>query len=179
MRIISGIHKGRRIHAPNNLPVRPTTDRAKEALFNILNHQMYFENLKVLDLFAGTGNISYEFISRGVHQATCVDKNMKCIRFIEQTANALEANIEAIQTDVISFLSQHRSTYDIIFADPPYDSDFEIFESMITLILSKNLLHDGGLLILEHSKQTDLSSLPKYSDSRVYGSCVFSFFKTN
>lgn len=179
MRIISGIHKGRRISAPNNLPVRPTTDRAKEALFNILNNEFYFDKISVLDLFSGTGNISYEFVSRGVKHLICVDKNIKCTRFIEQTANLLNAPIQVLQSDVLSFLSKHSGSYDVVFADPPYEMDTEMFESFINQILSKNLIREDGVCIVEHSKHTDLSFIKGYVNSRNYGGCVFSFFRNN
>ncbi|MDG1760496.1 MAG: 16S rRNA (guanine(966)-N(2))-methyltransferase RsmD [Flavobacteriaceae bacterium] len=177
MRIISGIHKGRRIIAPNNLPVRPTTDRAKEALFNILNNEYYFENISVLDLFAGTGNIGYEFVSRGVQQVVCVDRNTKCTRFIEQTSEILGATIQVVQNDISSFLSKHNGSYDIVFADPPYDMELEKFEQFIHQIITKETIRREGVLIVEHSKYTDLSVIQGFSSSRTYGNCVFSFFR--
>ena len=179
MRIISGIHRGRRIIAPNNLPVRPTTDRAKEALFNILNNEFYFQNLSVLDLFAGTGNIGYEFVSRGVQHVVCVDKNAKCIRFIEQTSETLKAPIQVVQNEISSFLSKHIGSYDIVFADPPYDLEFDKFKHFIDQIFSNKMIRSEGVLIVEHSKHTDLSSLNGFSNSRSYGSCIFSFFRSH
>ena len=121
MRIISGKHKGRRITAPKNLPVRPTTDMSKESLFNILNNHFNFNGLKVLDLFSGTGNISYEFASRGAGPITSVDGDMGCVNFIKKTATELDLDISAIKSDVFSFLERNKTTYDIIFADPPYN----------------------------------------------------------
>ena len=179
MRIISGTHRGRRIIAPNNLPVRPTTDRAKEALFNILNNEYYFQNLSVLDLFAGTGNIGYEFISRGVQRVVCVDKNNKCTRFIEQTSEILNAPIQVIQSDISSFLSKHNGSYDIVFADPPYDLELDKFEEFIHQIATKKTVRSNGVLIVEHSKHTDLSFIDGFSDCRTYGNCVFSFFRND
>lgn len=177
MRIISGFHKGRRIIAPTNLPVRPTTDRAKEALFNILNNDFYFDDICVLDLFAGTGNISYEFASRGTKHIVSVDRNQKCTRFIDQTTSLLNVPIQVVQNDIFNFLEKHSGKYDVIFADPPYEMEFELFESIISKILSKKMIRNDGVLIIEHSKQTDLSALQGYVNSRVYGGCVFSFFK--
>ena len=118
MRIISGQYKGRRLTAPKNLPVRPTTDMAKEALFNILNNQYYFDEISVLDLFAGTGNISYEFASRGTNNITCVDQNYGCIKYINETAESFEMPISTIKSDVFSFLENHKQPYTIVFADP-------------------------------------------------------------
>src|SRR6476620_10152238 len=109
--------------APKNLPVRPTTDMSKEALFNILNNHFNFSELKVLDLFAGTGNISYEFASRGSEDITCIDGDFGCVAFINKTAKEFEFNIMAIKSDVIKFLEKHKGNYDIIFADPPYGMD--------------------------------------------------------
>jgi 16S rRNA (guanine(966)-N(2))-methyltransferase RsmD len=121
MRIISGSLKGRRITAPKKLPVRPTTDRSKEALFNILTNWYEFSEIRVLDLFSGTGNISYEFGSRGVQDIVAVDQNKHCSRFIEQTATALGLNIDVVCKNTFDFLSKPHQSFDVIFADPPYD----------------------------------------------------------
>ena len=177
MRIISGTFKGRRITAPKILPVRPTTDMAKEALFNILNNQYYFDEISVLDLFAGTGNISYEFASRGTENITCVDQNYGCIKYINETAESFEMSINTIKSDVFSFLENHQQSYTIIFADPPYEFPVEEFAKIPELVFQNNLLEDNGLLILEHSKHTDLSETVNFSESRRYGNSVFSFFK--
>ena len=121
MRIISGSHKGRRVIAPKKLPVRPTTDRSKEGLFNILQHRLNFESLHVLDLFSGTGNISYEFASRGIANITAVDQNRHCVNFIKKTATDIGLTINSLQSDSITFLKKKVSHYDLIFGDPPYD----------------------------------------------------------
>ena len=121
MRIISGKHKGRRITAPKKLPVRPTTDRAKEALFNILNHRLEWENISSLDLYAGTGNISYELASRGLSKLTAVDQNKHCAHFIYQTNEALDLSITIVKNSVEKFLANPSGSFDFIFADPPYD----------------------------------------------------------
>ena len=123
MRIVSGKWKGKRIVAPKNLPTRPTTDFAKEGLFNILNHRFFFDDLRVLDLFAGTGNIAYEFASRGAGEITCVDQNKGCVRFISEMADDLGANIQPVQLDAWLFVQKTTTSYDIVFADPPYDWD--------------------------------------------------------
>ncbi|MDC3275147.1 RsmD family RNA methyltransferase, partial [Flavobacteriaceae bacterium] len=119
MRIISGTYKGRRLKAPKNLPVRPTTDMAKEALFNILMHRYDFRDLSVLDLFSGTGNIAYEFCSRGTLSVLAVDKEFRCTKFIESTAAEFNMPIDVLKSDVFSFLERNTQTFDIIFADPP------------------------------------------------------------
>lgn len=177
MRIISGSLKGRRIVAPKKLPVRPTTDMAKESLFNILNNRYYFDELNVLDLFAGTGNISYEFASRGSEVVHAVDKDPGCYRFIDKTAKELELPIDCTRADVFKYLESTRQTYDIIFADPPYDFSKELFAKIPELVFENDLLNAEGTLIVEHSKHTDLSDLPHYDMSKKYGGNVFSFFE--
>lgn len=177
MRIVSGKFKGRRITPPKNLPVRPTTDLSKEALFNILNHQFSFHELKVLDLFAGTGNISYEFASRGAEPITCVDADFGCVNFIKKTAQEFEMDITAIKSDVYKFLERSKIKYDIIFADPPYDFSQEQFDKIYQLIFENELLEDDGLLIIEHSTQTKMEHLEHFSNSRKYGGSIFSFFE--
>ena len=177
MRIISGLYKGRRITAPKKLPVRPTTDMAKEALFNIINNQYYFEDISVLDLFTGTGNISYEFASRGTEQITAVDVNFGCIKFVNETAEAFDMSITTIKSDVFKFLEKSTQKYTIIFADPPYNFEEDAFSKLPELVFQNALLEDEGVLIVEHSKHTDLSELDHYSHSKNYGGNVFSFFE--
>ncbi len=177
MRIISGKYKGRRITAPKNLPVRPTTDMSKEALFNVLNNHFNFTNLKVLDLFSGTGNISYEFGSRGCEAIIAIDGDMGCVNFIKKTAKEFELNITAIKNDVFKFLEKHKGSYDIIFADPPYGIDQKEFEKLIVLIFENKLLNVEGMLIIEHSKRTKLDHMMHYSFQKNYGGSVFSFYE--
>jgi 16S rRNA (guanine(966)-N(2))-methyltransferase RsmD len=177
MRIVSGQFKGRRITAPKKLPVRPTTDMAKEALFNILNNQYYLDDISVLDLFAGTGNISYEFASRGTTNITCVDQDYGCIKFINETANSFEMPIQTIKSDVFKFLEKTTQKSTIVFADPPYEFTIEDFSKIPELVFKNNLLEEDGLLIVEHSKHTDLSEIENYSYSKSYGGNMFSFFK--
>lgn len=176
MRIISGEFKGRRLTAPKKLPVRPTTDMAKEALFNIINNSFYFDDISVLDLFSGTGNISYEFASRGTEQITAVDENFGCIKYINETAETFEMPINTFKSDVYKFLEQQNATYDIIFADPPYDFTLEQFAKIPELIFQHKLLNNNGLLIIEHSKYTKLEHLPNYNYGKIYGGNSFSFF---
>lgn len=177
MRIISGQYKGRRITPPKKLPVRPTTDMAKEALFNILNNSYYFDEISVLDLFAGTGSISYEFASRGTEQITAVDEDAGCIKFINQTADDFEMPITAIRNDVYGFLENCKIQFDVIFVDPPYAFSLEQFSKIPELVFQNELLLEGGVLIVEHAKQLDLSALPHHSYLKNYGGSVFSFFE--
>lgn len=177
MRIISGQFKGRRITAPKKLPVRPTTDMAKEALFNILNNQFYFDDISVLDLFSGTGSISYEFASRGTEQITAVDEDLGCIKFINKTAEEFDMSIRAIKSDVYKFLETTNLKVNVIFADPPYAFTLEQFSKIPELIFENSVLEDEGVLIVEHPKQIDLSLVPYYSYAKNYGGSVFSFFE--
>jgi len=179
MRIISGKHKGRYLQAPKKLPVRPTTDMAKEALFNILNNLYYLEDLVVLDLFSGTGNISFEFASRGTTQLTAVDANYGCIQYIAKISKELEFNIDTIKSDVFQYLEKAAQKSTVIFADPPYDLSIENFSKIPELVFKNNLLLDNGVLIIEHSKHTNLSNLEHFTNQRKYGGSVFSFFEQN
>ncbi|CAA0230846.1 16S rRNA (guanine(966)-N(2))-methyltransferase RsmD [Tenacibaculum maritimum] len=177
MRIISGKYKGRRLTAPKNLPVRPTTDMAKESLFNILNNLHYFDAISVMDLFSGTGNISFEFASRGSKEIYAVDQHFACIKFIQSIAENLNFDIHTYKSDVYKFLEKTPLKTDVIFADPPYDFEKEEFLKIVNTVFERNLLNDDGLLIVEHSKHTDLSSHPKHSYDKRYGGNVFSFFE--
>ncbi len=176
MRIISGKYKGKRLTAPKKLPVRPTTDMAKEALFNILNNQYNFSELSILDLFSGTGNISYEFASRGAKNITAVDSHYACVGYIKSVATELDFSIETIKSDVYSYLEKVTRKADIIFADPPYDFTTEQFSRIAELVFKNELLNDNGVLIIEHSKHTSLEESPYFSNARKYGGSVFSFF---
>ena len=177
MRIISGKYKGRRISPPKGLPVRPTTDMSKEALFNVLNNHFNFDGLKVLDLFAGTGNISYEFASRGSKPITAVDGDFGCVKFIKQTATEYDFNIAATKSDVFKFLERNNASYDIIFADPPYNLDQATFEKIVLLIFERNSLNEDGMMVIEHSKYTKLDHLIHFSFKKSYGGSIFSFFE--
>ena len=176
MRIVSGTLKARRITPPNNLPVRPTTDMAKEALFNILHNKYYIEDLSVLDLFSGTGNISFEFCSRESESVISVEQNNKCVKFINETKEKFELdNLQIIQSDCFNYLKSCNDKFHIIFADPPYD--MPNYEEVVNLVFSKDLLHDDGVLIMEHSKTTNLSLHQFFDEKRRYGGVNFSFFK--
>jgi|TARA_B110000259_G_C13957543_1_gene379366 16S rRNA (guanine966-N2)-methyltransferase len=173
VRIISGKYKGRKINAPNNLPVRPTTDRAKEALFNILNNRYNIAEKNILDLFSGTGNISYEFASRDAKSIYAVDKNIECTSFIQKINNQLELNINTIFSDVFSFIQKTDLKFDIIFADPPYNSSF--YNELKDLILEGNILNNEGCLIIEHDNNTIFND--KNLETRKYGNVYFSIFQ--
>lgn len=176
-RIISGKYKGRRIQAPKKLPVRPTTDMAKEALFNIIRSQFHISSLHVLDLFAGTGNISYEFASRGSDKIVSVDAHYGCIQFINKTSEVFDfTTIQTIKSDVFKYLERASGNYDIIFADPPYDIAITQFEKIVTLVFENSLLDPDGVLIIEHSKHTKMDSFINYIETRHYGGNAFSFF---
>ncbi|MDB5002714.1 MAG: rsmD [Mucilaginibacter sp.] len=176
MRIIGGTLKGLRLNPPKNLPVRPTTDLAKEALFNILLNQIEFDDIKVLDLFCGTGNIAYEFASRGAKQVIAVDRSIHCINYVKDTSRQYGlTNIKTFKADIFKYLQVETEQYDLIFADPPYDMN-QIPE-IPKIIFEKNLLSPDGLLILEHQSMQNLSNHPAFVEQRTYGHSSFSFFK--
>ena len=176
MRIISGYHKGRTIRAPKNLPVRPTTDMAKEGLFNILNNLVDFDDLNVLDLFCGTGNISFEFASRGAESITCVDASSKCAGFVKSTFAELKFESgTVIKADALRFTETAKTKWNLIFADPPYD--YGDYSSLVESILTNNLLAEEGILIVEHPAEIDLSAFPAHTQTRKYGRVHFSFFE--
>lgn len=176
MRIISGSKKGIILHPPSGLPVRPTTDRAKESFFNILENKYYWEELRVLDLFAGTGNMSFEFASRGCKEILAIDMHKKCIDFIKETSSKLGfQQIQTMNLDVFKFIkNKPMDPFDIIFADPPYD--LPSLEILNQLIIENSLIGANGLYILEHRS----SFKPGYSefvvDQRIYGQSTFTFF---
>ena len=175
MRIISGIHKGRTLNPPKGLPTRPTTDFAKTGLFNILNNRLDYENTHVLDLCCGTGNISFEFASRGSTNITCVDSHPACLKFIGETAKSLNlSGITTFKADMFKFLENTEEKFDLIFADPPYAE--ENLERISDLIFNRSLLNENGILIIEHGGKIDLSAKVHFSEKRNYGNVNFSFF---
>ena len=175
MRIIRGILKSRRFSAPKGFPSRPTTDYAKEGLFNVLENKYSLVDLDILDLCAGTGNITLEFASRESGHITAVDQNFNCVKFIKNLVQEvkMEANIEVFRADVRDFLKKTGKTFDLIFADPPYDSP--IHESIATTIFERNLLNKNGLAIIEHGRHTKLEHLPQYELTKQYGNVYFTF----
>jgi len=176
MRIIGGTLKGLRLSPPKDLPVRPTTDLAKEALFNILQNQIEFEGLKVLDLFCGTGNISLEFASREAEKVISVDRSIHCVNYVKDAAR--QHRLEQIKTykaDVFKFLEMETEKFDLVFADPPYD--LNRIPEIPKVVFEKELLSPGGLLIVEHQSMQNLSNHPAFVEQRKYGHSSFSFFK--
>lgn len=177
MRIISGKYRGKILNAPKNLPVRPTADMQKEALFNVLTNYYNFENISVLDLFSGTGNVAFEFASRGSKFITAVDEHEGCVKFIRKTAQQLDFPIQVLQAEVLSYLSKNHQLYDVIFADPPYDLALEKMEQISAYIFQNEWLTPEGMLIVEHSVHSDLSHQKQFKFAKTYGGTVFSFFE--
>jgi len=175
MRIIAGKFGRRRLKTPKNLLLRPTTDIAKEGLFNILNNRIYFDEQKVLDLFAGTGSISFEFISRDAEQVTCVENNLVHFKFITSVKNDLNMeNLQPLKTDVFKFLGINKQSYSLIFADPPFDLDH--IETLPGLIFNGSHLTEDGIFILEHSDKHNFEKYEHFVELRKYGKVHFSFF---
>ncbi|MFI3331593.1 MAG: RsmD family RNA methyltransferase [Rikenellaceae bacterium] len=176
MRIISGKHKGRVITPPKNLRARPTTDFAKENIFNVLANLVDFEKLDVLDLFAGTGSVSYEFASRGVKSVLSVEVNNVHYNFIRSMIKELNFdNMHIIKANAFLYLKSCTKKFDLIFSDAPYDLAGS--EQVIELVLSKDLLTEDGFLVFEHSKDKSFKDHPNLYSSRAYGSVNFSIFK--
>jgi 16S rRNA (guanine(966)-N(2))-methyltransferase RsmD len=178
MRIIGGELKGRKFNPPaNNWPTRPTTDYAKEGLFNILNNHFDFEDLKVLDLFGGTGNHSYEFISRGCTDVTYVDKFGGCVAFVKKVAEEfkIKDSIKIFKTDVFKFIKFSQQQFDYIFAGPPYE--LPTIDMIPDLIFQEKLLKPEGWFVMEHNPNHSYKNHPNFFDERHYGKTIFSFFK--
>ena len=175
MRIIGGRLKGIRLNPPKNLPVRPTTDMAKEALFNILQNKLDFEGLKILDLFSGTGNISLEFASRGALSVFAVDLHVGCVNHLKNISETHQlTQIKTLKSDVFKYLKQETESFDLIFADPPYD--LAQIPEIAKLVFENKLLKPDGILIIEHQSKQDLHQHPNFTEKRKYGNCAFSFF---
>ena len=176
MRIISGIYGGRRLSPPKNITARPTTDFAKESLFNLLNNRIDLEGIDMLDLFAGTGGIGIECISRGAREVTAVEIAHVQQNWIISCCKQLGIrNLSVIRGDVFKFLSACRTKYDLIFADPPYA--LEELPTLPDVILARDILKENGWLVIEHGKDTDFTSHPRLIETRTYGSVHFSFFQ--
>ena len=175
MRIIGGIYRGKKITAPL-LTVRPTTDFAKTGLFNIINNRYNLSQCRILDLFAGTGSITYEFISRGCRFIDCIDRNSECVKFINQTLENLRSptTVKTAQSDAITWLQKTTSKYDIIFADPPFE--MEICATLKDLIFKEGKLTKDGVFIFEHQSEKDYNQLDHFQESRKYGNVTFTFF---
>ncbi len=176
MRIISGKYKIRQIAAPKNFTARPTTDFAKENIFNVLNNYYDFEGLTALDLFAGTGSLSYEFASRGCASVTTVEMNSDHFRFILSVIKQLNiSEIIPVRMDVFRFIEKCNDKFDLIFADPPYD--LKAIETIPDKIFASELLAEKGMLILEHSDRSSFKSHPRFIQHKAYGSVNFSLFE--
>ena len=176
MRIISGIHGGRRINPPSKMPyTRPTTDIAKEGLFNIIQNNLDIETLAVLDLFGGTGCISYELASRGAPEITIVEKDNKMYDFINKTSQDLAfTNFKVVKGDVFKFIASTNNQYDFIFAGPPYA--LATIDDLPKNIIEKKLLKPGGWFVLEHTPRNDYKKFAHYKSERNYGTTIFSIF---
>ncbi len=176
MRIISGIHGGRRISPPTNMPhTRPTTDIAKEGLFNIIQNNLDIESLKTLDLFGGTGCISYELASRGATEQTIVEKDPKMYAFIQKTTEVLNfKHINIVKQDVFSFMQFTKEKYDFIFAGPPYA--LTTIDELPRMVFKQELLNKGGWFVLEHTPRNDYKKFEYYNKERNYGTTIFSIF---
>ncbi|MEF9923296.1 MAG: 16S rRNA (guanine(966)-N(2))-methyltransferase RsmD [Muribaculaceae bacterium] len=176
MRIIRGIYGRRRFDVPTNITARPTTDFARENIFNVLENIEDFEGLDALDLFAGTGAISFEFLSRGCNAVTSVEKASTQYNFIVKVKDLLKAtNHVVVRGDVFKFIESTTKKYDLIFADPPYD--LPNLEEIPTKILNSKMLKPDTIIVIEHSKNNDFSQLPHFVQHRVYGSVNFSIFR--
>jgi 16S rRNA (guanine966-N2)-methyltransferase len=177
MRIISGTLGGRKLHPPAHMPyTRPTTDIAKEGLFNILQNRFDFEELKTLDLFGGTGSISYELASRGVPDLTIVEKDAQMVQFIKKTLDALQIKgAKLVRSEVFQFIESCNETFDFIFAGPPYA--LTTIDELPVKLFQKPMLNKGGLFVLEHTPRNDYSSFSHFEKARNYGTTVFSFFE--
>ena len=175
MRIISGKYGRRRFEVPKNITARPTTDFARENIFNVLENLDGFEDKSACDLFAGTGAVSFEFLSRGCNFVTAVEKAPVQSAFIRKVAGLLgDENLHVLKTDVFRFIEDNSLAYDYVFADPPYDHPR--FDEIPSLILDSALVKPGTVVIIEHSKNKDFSSLPGFNQRRAYGSVNFSIF---
>jgi len=177
MRIISGKYGGRKIHPPHNMPyTRPTTDIAKEGLFNILQNRVQIEGAKTLDLFGGTGCISYELASRGALDLTIVEKDSQMLGFIKKNIEMLNIeNVQLLQMDVFQFLGTCKNQFDIIFAGPPYA--LNTIDNLPKIIVEQQLISPTGYFILEHTPRNNYKNFAGYSFERNYGTTIFSFFE--
>lgn len=176
MRIIRGKYGRRRFSVPTNISARPTTDFARENIFNVLENLTDIEGANCLDLFAGTGAVSFEFLSREAAHVTAVEKAATQWRFIAQVAQQLnEKNLTLVRGDMFRFVAGCSETFDVVFADPPYD--LPRFAEIPGLILGSKMLHDGTVVVIEHSKNYDFSALPHFLEHRAYGSVNFSIFR--
>lgn len=175
MRIIAGTLRGRRLNPPANLPVRPTTDMARESLFNILNNYVDYEECSVMDLFAGTGAVSIEFVSRGAKDVTSIDINNSCTEYIKSASRQLGIeNMHVVRADVFDLLKRAYKKFDIIFADPPYA--LKELSSLPDVVFNSDVLTEDGIFILEHPRESSFDEHPNFWQHRAYGKVNFTFF---
>ncbi|GAA4469774.1 16S rRNA (guanine(966)-N(2))-methyltransferase RsmD [Nemorincola caseinilytica] len=176
MRIVGGIFGGRRFSPPARIPARPTTEVAKEGLFNMLNNSMDLEGIKTLDLFGGTGSISYELASRGAGHLTIVERDPVTVDFIKKTIQELgiKDKMDLIRNDVFKFMKQNTEKYDLIFAGPPYALD--TIDDLPKLVFDLQMLLPGGTFVLEHTPRNDYQNHPRFARIKNYGTTVFTFF---
>lgn len=176
MRIIGGKYRGRKINPPHGLKARPTTDFARESLFNILNNRVDFENIAVLDLFSGTGSISYEFASRGTKEIHLVEIDTKHVTGIKRIIKDIGIeNIRCIHIDARAYLKTCSARYDIVFADPPFDLPW--LKEIPSIVLGSGVLKEDGFFVLEHPRNMNFTAFSGFFEHRNYGSVNFSFFR--
>ena len=176
MRVVSGKYRGKRIFPPKKFPSRPTTDYAKEALFNILENRVDWEDLDVLDLFAGTGNMSAEFLSRGANSVLSIDKNPICIRHLHTVKKDFNDDNWSIQRNEVNhFVIKCEQKFDLIFADPPFG--IKGLEELVNRIFEQSVIKQDGVLIVEHGRENDFKSHKRFSEVRDYGGVQFTFFE--
>ncbi len=175
MRIISGKYGGRTFQPPADMPhTRPTTDIAKEGLFNVIQNNIELEGIKTLDLFGGTGSITYELASRGATDQTIVEKDKHMAAFIEQMKTKLAIDLKLVKMDVFKFMEQCNEQYDFIFAGPPYA--LGTIDELPKMVVEKKILKEGGWFVLEHTPRNGYKKFPLYKTERNYGTTIFSIF---
>ena len=177
MRIVGGIFSGRRFNPPSGIPARPTTDVAKEGLFNTLQNMMDIDGISTCDLFGGTGSISYELASRGAEQLTIIERDQQSILFIKKTVKELgiDEKMHIIRADVFKFMKQSKDQYNFIFAGPPYA--LQNIDDLPMLIFEMNMLAPDGIFVLEHTPRNDYQQHPRFIKMKNYGTTIFTFFK--
>lgn len=175
MRIISGTRRSHSIRPPKKLPIRPTTDFCKESLFNILQNNFNLKNCSCLDLFSGSGNISFEWASRGAYKVTAVDQHFGCFKFIKETSLQLNFDqIKVFKADALKFAARTDNLFDLVFADPPYA--YKDHDKLVETILNKPLIAEDGWFILEHDQGAQFDN-SRLFDQRKFGQSILSFFK--
>lgn len=176
MRIITGKYKGRIIPETALPHTRPTTDFARTGLFSMLEHRMNLEGIKALDLFSGTGSIGFELLSRGCEQVTMVDSDNRSILHLKKTAELLQvSNAVIVKAEVMRFLKSDKMLFDLVIADPPFYTDFEIYENLIQLVMNR-AVQKNGIFILEHHPSVNFETMEHFKESRRFGNVAFSFF---